>query len=166
MSKSREKVRDFNQVYTVGIQCNARYLHMITTYLPLEAVAEASKDKKPIGNGCEIELTWKSMDFRFKWFQFQLISDSIDLISNPLPRWLTRYSIGFSDQLATEVCQYVWPWCSKTKRFCKTSFENKTFLGDFLQKQSCDDQKRSVSARLPWKMTWWPDTWPQNCNAF
>ena len=51
-------------------------------------------------------------------------------------------------------------WRSKTKHFCKTSFKNdalklknEAFVRDFLQKWSFEDQKRSISARLPSKMT-------------
>ena len=64
-------------------------------------------------------------------------------------------------------------WRSKTKHFCETSFKNEAlklkneaFLRDFLQKWSFEDQKRSISARLPSKMTCWPDTWLQNSNTF
>ena len=53
-------------------------------------------------------------------------------------------------------------WSSKTKHFCETSFKNKAlkikneaFLQDFLQKWSFEDQKRSISARLPSKMKLW-----------
>ena len=56
-------------------------------------------------------------------------------------------------------------WRSKTKHFCKNealNSKNEAFLGDFLQKWK--DQKRSISARFPSKMTCWPDTWPQNSN--
>ena len=64
-------------------------------------------------------------------------------------------------------------WRSKTKHFCETSFKNEAlklknegFLRDLLQKWSFEDQKRSISARLPSKRTCWPDTWPQNSNTF
>ena len=64
-------------------------------------------------------------------------------------------------------------WRSKTKLLCETSFKietlkikNEAFLWDFLQKWSFEDQKRSISARLPSKMTCWPDAWPQNSNTF
>ena len=64
-------------------------------------------------------------------------------------------------------------WRSKTKHFCETSFKNEAlklkneaFVRDFLQKWSFEDQKRSISARLPSKITCWPDTWPQNSNTF
>ena len=64
-------------------------------------------------------------------------------------------------------------WSSKTKLFCETSFkneafklQNEAFLRDFLQKWSFEAQKRSISARLPSKLTCWADTWPQNSNTF
>ena len=64
-------------------------------------------------------------------------------------------------------------WRSKTKLFCETSFKNGTvklkneaFLRDFLQKRCFEDQKQSIFARLPSKMTCRPDTWPQNYNTF
>ena len=48
---------------------------------------------------------------------------------------------------------------SRTKLFCEKSFKNEAvklknepFLRDFLQKWSCETQKRSFSARLPSKM--------------
>ena len=44
--------------------------------------------------------------------------------------------------------------------------KNEAFLRDFLQKRSFEDQKRSISARLPSKLTCWADTWPQNSNTF
>ena len=56
-------------------------------------------------------------------------------------------------------------WTSKTKHFCETSFKNnawklknEAFVRDFLQKCNFEDQKRSIFARLPSKMTSWPDT--------
>ena len=51
-------------------------------------------------------------------------------------------------------------WSSKTKLLCETSFKNEAlklkneaFVRDFLQKWSFEHQKRSISARLPPKMT-------------
>ena len=53
-------------------------------------------------------------------------------------------------------------WRSKTKLFCETSFKiealklkNEAFLRDFLQKWSFEDQKQSISARLPSKTKLW-----------
>ena len=53
-------------------------------------------------------------------------------------------------------------WRSKTKHFCETSFKiealklkNQAFLRDFLQNWSFEDQKRSISVRLPSKMKLW-----------
>ena len=64
-------------------------------------------------------------------------------------------------------------WRSKTKLLCETSFKNESlklkneaFVRDFLQKWSFEDQKPSISARLPSKMTCSPDSWPQNSNTF
>ena len=64
-------------------------------------------------------------------------------------------------------------WSSKTKLLCETSFKNKAlklkneaFVRGFLQKWSFEAQKRGFCARLPSKMTCWPDTWPQNSNTF
>ena len=64
-------------------------------------------------------------------------------------------------------------WSSKANLFCKTSFkkealklQSEAFLRDFLQKSSFEDQKRSISPRLPSKITCWPHTWPQNSNTF
>ena len=64
-------------------------------------------------------------------------------------------------------------WSPKTKHFCETSFKNEAlklkneaFLRDFLQKWSFEHQKRSISARLPSKMTCWLHAWPPNSNTF
>ena len=53
-------------------------------------------------------------------------------------------------------------WRSKMKLFCETSFKiealklkNEAFLRDFLQNWSFEDQKRSISARLPSKKKLW-----------
>ena len=53
-------------------------------------------------------------------------------------------------------------WSSKTKLFCETSFKieavklkNEAFLRDFLQNWSFEDQKPSISARLPSKLKLW-----------
>ena len=53
-------------------------------------------------------------------------------------------------------------WNLKTKLFCETSFKNATlklqneaFLRDFLQNWSFEDQKPSISARLPSKLKLW-----------
>ena len=61
----------------------------------------------------------------------------------------------------------------KTKLLCETSFKNEAlklkneaFLRDFLQNWSFEAQKRSISARLPSKLTCWADTWRQNAIRF
>ena len=60
----------------------------------------------------------------------------------------------------------------KRNIFCETSFKNEALkikneaiLRDFLPKWSFEHQKRSISARLPSKMTCWPHAWPQNYNT-
>ena len=64
-------------------------------------------------------------------------------------------------------------WRSKTQHFCEISFKNEAlkfkneaFVRDFLQKWNLEDQKWSISARCPSKMTCWPHIWPQNSNTF
>ena len=64
-------------------------------------------------------------------------------------------------------------WRSKTKLLCETSFKNEAlklkneaFVRDFLPKWNFEHQKRSISAKLPSKMTCWPHAWPQNYNTF
>ena len=61
----------------------------------------------------------------------------------------------------------------KTKEFWETSsiFEvgkskNETILRDFLIFRSWQHQKRSNSARLPWKMESWVQSWRPRTNAF
>ena len=63
-------------------------------------------------------------------------------------------------------------WRSKTKHFCETSFKNEAlklkneaFVRDFLQKQSFEDQKRSISARLPSKMKLWRSKMKHFCET-
>ena len=81
--------------------------------------------------------------------------------------WLTDWLIWLTDWLTDWNCSARLPsktklWRSKTKHFCETSLKNEAlklkneaFVRDFLQKQSFEDQKRSISARLPWKMKLW-----------
>ena len=102
-------------------------------------------------NWFEIQVIWMSNDLRFKWFGCQLMCDSNDFV---------KRSFSARRPSKTKLCN------SKTKLFCETSFKmqafemkNEAFLRDFLQ-------KRSISARLPSKLTCWADTWPQNSNTF
>ena len=98
-------------------------------------------------NWFEIQVIWMSNDLRFKWFGCQLMSDSNDFVKR-----------SFSARLPSKLKL----WSLKTKLLCETSFKNealklknKTFLRDFLQKWSFEDQKPSISARLPSKMKRW-----------
>ena len=100
-------------------------------------------------NWSEIQVIWLSIDLRFKWVSCQLIWDSSDLDV----KWFVVQVIWLSTD--------VWfKWFCQTKLFCETSFKiealklkNEAFLRDFLQNWSFETQKRSISARLPSKMT-------------
>ena len=101
-------------------------------------------------NWFEIQVTWMSNDLRFKWFGCQLMCDSNDSFE--------AQKRSFSARPPSKMKL----WRSKTKLFCETSFKiealklkNEAFLRDFLQKWSFEDQKRSISARLPSKMKLW-----------
>ena len=102
-------------------------------------------------NWSEIQVIWLSIDLRFKWVGCQLIWDSSDLDV----KW---FEVEVS-WLSTDVW---FKWFCQTKLFCETSFKNaalklknETFLRDFLQKWSFEDQKRNFSARLPSKLKPW-----------
>ena len=109
------------------------------------------RDSSDLVNRFEIQMTWLSIDLRFKWSGCQMIWGSSDLVVN----WC----------VIQMVLVVSWPpsklklWSSKTKLFCETSFKNEAlkiknqaFLRDFLKKPSFEAQKRSFSARLPSKM--------------
>ena len=98
-------------------------------------------------NGFEIQMIWLSNDLRFKWVGCQLMCDSNYFVKR-----------SFSARLPSKTKL----WRSKTKHFCETSFKNEAlkikneaFLRDFLQNWSFEDQKPSISARLPSKMKLW-----------
>ena len=135
---------------------------------------------------------WDSSELVVIWFEIQMIWLSIDLrfkafLRDFLQKWSfedqktklfceTSFKIGFEAQkrsFSTRLPSKMKLWRSKTKLFCETSFKiealklkNEAILRDFLQKWIFEDQKRSFFARLPSKMTYWPDTWPQNSNTF
>ena len=98
-----------------------------------------------------IPVSWLSIDLRFKWVGCQLIWDSSDLAV----KWFeVQVSWLSTDVWFKLFCQ--------TKLFCETSFKiealklkNEAFLRDFLQKRSFEDQKPSISARLPSKLKLW-----------
>ena len=93
----------------------------------------------------ELQVMWLSIDLRFKCVGCQLTWDSNDLDV----KWFESTDVWFK-------------WFCQTKLFCGTSFKNEAlkiknqaFLRDFLQKWSFEDQKPSISARLPSKMKLW-----------
>ena len=98
-------------------------------------------------NWFEIQVNWMSNDLRFKWFGCQLMCDSNDFVKR-----------NFSARLPSKTKL----WSSKTKHFCETSFKieavklkKEAFLRDFLQNWSFENQKPSISARLPSKLKLW-----------
>ena len=126
----------------------------------------------------ELQVMWLSIDLRFNWFGCQLIWDSSDLVVNRFEIQMNWLSIAL--RFKWFGCQMIWGssdlvvkrnfsarlpsklkfWRSKTKLFCETSFKievlkikNEAFVRDFLQKWSFQDQKRSISAGLPSRIT-------------
>ena len=75
--------RWFEDLVAAELSQGCRWMQMDAdgwkTYLPHEAVAAVSKDKTPIGEKCEIQLVWISVDLGFNWFEVQLMCDSTDL---------------------------------------------------------------------------------------
>ena len=137
-------------------------------------------------NRFEIQMSWLSIDLRFKWFGCQMIWGSSDLVVN----WCVIQMISSNEAFLRDFLQK-WSFEAqkrsfsarlpskiealklKNESFCETSFKiealklkNEAILRDFLQKWIFEDQKRNFFARLPSKMTYWPDTWPQNSNTF
>ena len=130
----------------------------------------------------EVQVIWLPTDVWFKWFcQTKLFCEipfkieALKLQNEAFLRdFLQNWSFeapkrSFSARLPSKMKL----WRSKTKHFCETSFKieawklkNEAFLRDFLQKWIFEDQKRSISARLPSKLTCWANTWPQNSNTF
>ena len=134
-----------------------------------------SDSSELVVNWSEIQMSWLSIDLRFKWFGCQMIWGSSELVVNWcviqiilsneafLRDFLQNWSFeaqkrSFSARLPSKTKL----WRSKTKLFCETSFKiealkikNEAFVRDFLQKWSFEAQKWSISARLPSKMTLW-----------
>ena len=142
---------------------------LFITYIPHKAVAEVSKDKEPIGRECaefnwfESQLMLDSNELRFKWFWLSAF------VRDFLQNWnfeAQKRSISARLPLKTKL------WRSKTKLFCETSFKiealklkNETFLRDFLQKRSFEDQKWNFSARLPSKLKLWSSKTKHFCET-
>ena len=129
-------------------------------------------------NWFEIQVIRLSIDLRFKWFGCQSIWDSNELVVN----WFEIQVVWMKLKNETILRDFLqnWSfeaqkrsnsarlpskmklWSSKAKLFCETSFKNvalqlknETFLRDFLQNWSFQDEKRSFSARLPSKLKLW-----------
>ena len=134
-----------------------------------------SDSSELVVNWSEIQMSWLSIDLRFKWFGCQMIWGSSELVVNWcviqiilsneafLRDFLQNWSFeaqkrSFSARLPSKTKL----WRSKTKHFCKTSFKiealkikNEAFVRDFLQNWNFEAQKRSFSARLPSKLKLW-----------
>ena len=93
-------------------------------------------------------------DYLIYWLTDWLIDWLTDL-TNWLTDWLTEAVLrDFSSKTKL--------WRSKTKHFCETSFrnealklKNETFVREFPQKRTSEDQKQSISARLLSKTKLW-----------
>ena len=121
--------------------------------------------------GCQFDLVWDSSDFVGDFLQKWSFEDQKrSFVRDFLQKWsFEDQKRSFSARLPSKLKL----WSSRTKLFCETSFKNEALkikneaiLRDFLQKKRFEAQKRSFSARLPSKLTCWPDTWPQNSNTF
>ena len=136
-----------------------------------------SDSSELVVNWSEIQMSWLSIDLRFKWFGCgcQMIWSSSELVVNWcviqiilsneafLRDFLQNWSFeaqkrSFSARLPSKLKL----WSSKTKHFCETSFKiealkikNEAFVRDFLQNWNFEAQKRSFSARLPSKLKLW-----------
>ena len=134
-----------------------------------------SDSSELVVNWSEIQMSWLSIDLRFKWFGCQMIWGSSELVVNWcviqiilsneafLRDFLQNWSFeaqkrSFSARLPSKTKL----WRSKTKHFCETSFKiealkikNEAFVRDFLQNWNFEAQKRSFSARLPSKLKLW-----------
>ena len=114
---------------------------------------------------CEIQVIWNSNVLKkFKWVGCQLMWDSSDLE-------FKCFEIQVS-WLSTDGWSKLKLRRSKTKLFCETSFKiealklkNEAFLRDFLQKWSFEDQKPSISAKLPSKMKLWRSKTKHFCET-
>ena len=88
----------------------------------------------------------------------------LNWLSNDLMQmiWLSTAGLGFNQVGDFVFCETSFKNQAsklKTKTLCETSFKNEAlkitneaFLRDFLQKSSVEDQKRSMSVRLPSKI--------------
>ena len=130
----------------------------------------------------EVQVIWLSTDVWFKWFcQTKLFcetsfkNEALKLKNEAFVRdFLQKWSFEAQKRkFCARLPSKMTLWRLKTKLLCETSFKNdalkiknEAFVRDFLQKWSFEGQNRNIFARLPSKMTSWPDTWPQNSNTF
>ena len=108
--------------------------------------------------GCllfELQVMWLSIDLRFKWFGCQSMCASNDfgcLLFELQVMWL---SIDL--RFKWFGCQMIWGSSDLVVNWCAMQMilSNEAFARDFLQNWSFEDQKRSMSARLPSKTKLW-----------
>ena len=131
----------------------------------------------------EVQVIWLPTDAWFKWFcQTKLFCEipfkieALKLKNEAFVRdFLQKSSFEDQNQKGSNSARLpsklkLWSW--KTKRLRETSFKNQAlkikneaFLRDFLQKSSFEDQKRSISARLPSKMKLWSSKTKHFCET-
>ena len=106
-------------------------------------------------NSSKIQMIWMSIDLRFKWVGCQLIWDSSDLDVNRFEIQMSWLSIGL--RFKWFGCQMIWGSNDfGCQLMCDSKIlSNEAFVRDLLQKRSFEDQKRSISARLPSKLKLW-----------
>ena len=103
----------------------------------------------------ELQVMWLSIDFRFKWFGWQLIWDSRHLVVN---RFEIQMSWLSADLRFKRVgSQMIWGSSDSVVNWCviQMILSDEAFLQDFLQNCSFEAQKRSFSARLLSKKKFW-----------
>ena len=107
-------------------------------------------------NWFEIQVIWLSIDVRFDWFclsvDFGFKWVGCQLWSEIQMSWLSidlRFK-WFGCQMIWGSSELVFNWC-----VIQIILSNEAFARDFLQNWSFEAQKRSISARLPSKMTLW-----------
>ena len=129
----------------------------------------------------EVQVIWLSTDAWFKWFcQTKLFcetsfkNEALKIKNEAFLRdFLQNWSFEAQKRSnSARLPSKMKLWSSKTKLFCETSFKNdalklknEAFLRDLLQKRSFEDQKWSISARLPSKMKLWRSKTKHFCET-
>ena len=105
-------------------------------------------------NRCVLQMRL-SVDLKFNWFGCQLIWDSIDLVVNRFEIQMSRLSIDLRFEWFG--CQMIWGSSDLvvSRWVIQMILSNEAFLRDFLQNWNFEDQKPSISARLPSKLKLW-----------